>query len=75
MLNYFNLQRILPPGSGRVLVRAEQQGYIIVTVRSFGSVKTLTLVSMRLQIISIESVQWVLRGLKRDGMGPNERAI
>ena len=48
---------------------------MIVTVRSFGCVKNITLVSMRLQFVSVESVQWVLRGLKRDGMCPNERAV
>jgi len=30
---------------------------------------------MRLQFITVESVQWVLQGLKKDGMCPNERAI
>ena len=45
------------------------------TVRSFGCVKTLTLVSMRIHFVTLESVQWVLKGLKRDGMCPNERAV
>ena len=57
------------------MLKAETRGYIIVTVRSFGCVKSLTLISMRLQFITIESVQWVLKGLKRDGMCPNEKAI
>jgi len=30
---------------------------------------------MRLQFVTLEGVQWVLKGLKRDGMCPNERAI
>ena len=45
------------------------------TVRSFGCAKNLTLISVRLQFVTLESVQWVLKGLKRDGMCPNERAI
>ena len=40
----------------QLLLKAEQRGYIIVTVRSFGCVKNLTLISIRLQFVTLESV-------------------
>jgi hypothetical protein len=53
-LIYANLPHIANPRE--LLVRAEQQGYLIVTVRNLGCVKNLTLLSMRLPFITVESV-------------------
>lgn len=82
MINYHSVVRIIESQLAldvitvkALLQRAEQKGYIIVTVRNFGCVKSLTLISMSLPFISCESVHWVLKSLKRDGMCPNERAI
>lgn len=58
-----------------LLLKAEHKGYLITTVRQFGRAKTLTLVSMRLGFLSVESILWVLRSLHLDEMAPNERAV
>eukprot|EP00347_Sterkiella_histriomuscorum_P015661 403356177 len=74
-----------------LLFKAEQKGYINITVRQFGSTqssntsqtksshlqngKVLTLISMRMTFISFESLLWVLKSLQMDEMAPNERAV
>jgi len=58
-----------------VVDNAERCEVIHSTKRQFGSIKTLTFVSMKLPFITLESLVWVLRSLKRDEMSPNERAI
>jgi hypothetical protein len=56
-------------------MKAEDKGYIQSTVRQFGTIKTLVLLSIRLPLLSMESLAWVLKSLLKDEMCPNERAI
>lgn len=46
-----------------LILKAEYKGYLQTTVRQFGSMKSLTLLSMRLAFISLESLLWVLKSL------------
>jgi len=54
---------------------AEQQGVIHQTKRNFVKMKTMSFISLKLDIITHECLAWVLASLKRDEMTPSERAI
>ena len=45
------------------------------TIRNFSNIKTLHFVSLKLDIISLECLQWVLKSLRLDEMMPSEKAI
>lgn len=56
------------------LMQCEQFGILHNTERMFGGRK-LVFYSLKLEVISLESVIWALRSLKNDEMTPNEKAI
>jgi hypothetical protein len=58
-----------------LLEKAESAGIIFTTERQFGQSKEIVYISLKLDILSLESIYWVLRSLKIDEMTPNERAI
>jgi hypothetical protein len=49
--------------------------FIHTTNRSFGTVKTVSFVSLKADCLSLELLLWTLRSLKNDEMLPTERAI
>ncbi len=55
--------------------KSEDLGIIHQTRRNFASMKTLSFVSLQLDLISHECVHWVLTSLRNDEMTPTERAI
>jgi hypothetical protein len=55
--------------------KSEDLGIIHQTRRNFASMKTLSFVSLQLDLISHECVYWVLTSLRNDEMTPTERAI
>ena len=67
------------------IVKAEQARNAVQTVltadlihttnRSFGTVKTVSFVSLKADCLSLELLLWTLRSLKNDEMLPTERAI
>ncbi len=57
------------------LAKAEDKAIIHVTTRQFGKVKSLHFYSLKLSVISIESLIWVLKSLCIDEMCPNEKAL
>jgi len=48
---------------------------VLKTKREFINIKTLSFISLKLDIISHESIAWVLKSLKIDEMAPTEKAI
>jgi uncharacterized membrane protein YwzB len=58
-----------------LLEKAESAGIIFTTERQFGQSKEIVYISLKLDILSLESIFWVLRSLKTDEMTPNERAV
>ena len=59
----------------RLIGSAKDQGIIHETRRNFASMKTLSFISLQLEIISHECVHWVLQSLKKDEMTPTEKAV
>lgn len=54
---------------------AEELGIIQRTIRKFSNLKTLSFISLKLEIISYECISWVIKSLKIDDMTPSEKAI
>jgi len=54
---------------------AEEQGIIHQTKRNFANMRTLSFVSLQLDLISHECIHWVLCSLRNDEMTPTERAV
>jgi hypothetical protein len=62
--------------SRQVVERGEKLGILQITHRQFGgSYRTISYVSLKLEIMSHESLMWILMSLKKDEMAPNEKAI
>ena len=53
----------------------EQASIIQRTTRNFSNLRTLNFLSLKLDILSLESLYWVLKSLRRDEMLPSEKAI
>jgi hypothetical protein len=45
------------------------------TIRNFASLKTLSFLSLKLEVMSFECIKWVLISLKNDEMTPSVKAI
>jgi hypothetical protein len=58
-----------------VLYKAEKIGIIQMTKRQFSDIKSVTFLSLRFEQLSLESLLWTLRSLRKDEMLPSERAI
>ena len=54
---------------------AESNGIVHQTKRNFAKMKTLSFVSLQLEIISHECITWVLTSLRKDEMTPTEKAV
>jgi len=54
---------------------AEEIGIIQRTIRKFSNLKTLSFISLKLEVISYECLSWVIKSLKLDDMTPSEKAI
>jgi hypothetical protein len=54
---------------------AEELGIVQRTIRKFSNLKTLSFISLKLEVISYECLSWVIRSLKIDDMTPSEKAI
>ena len=54
---------------------AELNGIVHQTKRNFAKMKTLSFVSLQLEIISHECITWVLTSLRKDEMTPTEKAV
>ena len=54
---------------------AEHANIIQRTIRNFSQLKTLKFVSLKLDTISYECMNWVLKSLRSNEMTPSERAI
>jgi len=57
------------------LKSGERLGLFMITQRQFGNLRSVSFVSLKLEVISLEALLWTLRSLKRDEMIPTERAI
>eukprot|EP01022_Parablepharisma_sp_SALTPOND_P010956 TRINITY_DN1452_c0_g1_i1.p2 TRINITY_DN1452_c0_g1~~TRINITY_DN1452_c0_g1_i1.p2 ORF type:complete len:713 (+),score=60.85 TRINITY_DN1452_c0_g1_i1:7148-9286(+) len=57
------------------LQEAEDKEMIIVTKRQFGSKPPQKFASVKLKVVSLESVMWILKSLEKDEMTPVERAV
>jgi len=53
----------------------ENNGVIQRTTRNFSFMKILKFISLRINIISLQCIDWILLSLKNDEMLPSERAI
>jgi len=58
-----------------LIAKAEEQGVIHQTRRNFAKIKTLTYVSLKLDVVSFQVLRWVLVSLYKDEMTPTEKAI
>ena len=58
-----------------VLDKAEDMGIIHKTLRNFPNTRTLTFVSLRIEVLSRQCLTWVLTSLQRDQMTPIEIAV
>lgn len=58
-----------------MLQLAEHYEIIQKTIRNFAQHKTLCFVSLKLDVISYETILWALQSLKRDEMTPTEKAV
>ena len=54
---------------------AEELGIVQRTIRKFSNLKTLSFISLKLEVISYECLSRVIRSLKIDDMTPSEKAI
>jgi len=59
----------------KLLEQSELEGIVLKTKREFINIKTLCFISLKLDIVSHESITWVLKSLKIDEMAPTEKAI
>mmetsp|Transcript_10999 Transcript_10999/g.21551 ORF Transcript_10999/g.21551 Transcript_10999/m.21551 type:complete len:891 (+) Transcript_10999:1558-4230(+) len=57
------------------LKSGERLELFMITQRQFGTLRTVSFVSLKLDTMSLEALLWILRSLKRDEMIPTERAI
>jgi hypothetical protein len=57
------------------LKSGERLELFMITQRQFGTLRTVSFVSLKLDTISLEALLWTLRSLKKDEMIPTERAI
>ena len=58
-----------------VLEKAQDAEIIHITTRKFADEQTFTYVGLKLDTITIESLGWVCRSIKRDAMAPTEKLI
>ena len=58
-----------------VLEKADQAGIIHITVRKFADNQPFTYIGLKLDTITIESLGWVAKSIKRDEMAPTEKLI
>jgi hypothetical protein len=58
-----------------LLKKCEDSGVIQRTTRNFSFMKILRFISLRINTISIQCIDWILLSLKNDEMLPSERAI
>lgn len=58
-----------------LLELAESLSIIQITTRNFSNIKTLHFISLKLEVMSLECLDWVLLSLSQDEMTPSERAI
>ena len=58
-----------------VIEKANQVGIIHSTVRTFADGQTVTYVGLQLDIITVESLGWICRSIKRDAMAPTEKLV
>ena len=76
LINRFQHYAIVKAEQARSAVQAVLSADLIHTTnRSFGTVKTLSFVSLKADCLSLELLLWTLRSLKNDEMLPTERAI
>ena len=68
-------QSIRMESAGRYIKAAEKMNLLHIIKRSFGSIRTVIFVSLKLETVSLEALHWTLRSLKADEMMPTERAI
>ena len=54
---------------------ALKEGIIQRTLRKFTNFKTVSFISLMLQIVSHESLCWTIKSLKKDEMSPTSKAI
>ena len=54
---------------------AEDYGILQKTIRKFSHLKSLTFLSLHLEVISYECIGWVITSLREDEMTPTERSI
>lgn len=66
---------IASESASRCIKKAENMNLLHIIKRSFGSIRTVIFVSLKLEIVSLEALHWTLRSLKVDEMMPTERAI
>ena len=59
----------------KLIDACEKSQLVQKTIRNFSNIKTLHFISLKLDIISLECLQWVLKSLRRDEMMPSEKAI
>ena len=57
------------------LERAFTYGFIHKTDRNFANSQRIEFVSLKIQVLSHQCLQWVITSLKRDEMTPTESAI
>lgn len=58
-----------------VIERAESHGIVHQTIRNFANSQKIELVSLKIQVMSHQCLQWVITSLRRDEMTPTEAAI
>ena len=58
-----------------VIEKAEAYGVVHQTVRNFANSQKIELVSLKIEVLSHQCLQWVITSLRRDEMTPTEAAI
>jgi len=76
LISGFQHYAIVKAEQARTAIQAVQSaGLIHVTNRTFGALRTVNLISLQAESLSLELLLWTLRSLKNDEMLPTERAI
>lgn len=76
LISGFQHYAIVKAEQARTAIQAVQSaGLIHVTTRTFGALRTVNLVSLTAENLSLELLLWTLLSLKNDEMLPTERAV
>ena len=58
-----------------VLDKANQVGILHTTVRTYADGQIATYIGLQLEIITVESLGWIVRSIKKDAMAPTEKLV